>query len=139
MNDFFITFTRRTVETFLFDLEAPSVSVLREVISGFVVKQAGVMLPPYRLGFYVLARVVDVSGILVFGRRFLQLPVERRLTLIHCWLKSSFGLLRQFMTWFLVMTLLAYEDQDETLHSIGVDPAIYRRMISLYHSEACYD
>lgn len=86
------------------------------------------MQPLYRFGLVILAVAFSVRT----GRRFLEFTPEQHMQLMRKWLKSSIGVKRDFIRFFLNMTLLFYYDSGDVLQSLGVDVKSHRKIQCFY-------
>lgn len=90
------------------------------------------MQPLYRFGLVVLACAFSLFVFFCTGKPILRISPERRMRIMRKWLKSPIGVMRDFIRFFLNMTLLFYYDSADVLQSLGVDIKSHRKIQCFY-------
>src|SRR3989338_4032331 len=131
-NNFFKKIVHAFVEAVIFDIDPRHEKQMVDGAARFISSVHASMQPFYRFGLVVLAAVFSFYAVIRSGRRFSGLSSERRLQLMQEWLKSPVGIMRDFIRFFLNLTLFFYYDSADTLRLLGVDTKSYRKIQCFY-------
>ncbi|MBI2121746.1 MAG: hypothetical protein HYT98_01355 [Candidatus Sungbacteria bacterium] len=127
-NNFFKKIVYVMVEAVIWDINHNLDKRIVKDAAAFLCMVHKSMQPLYRFGLVILAVAFSIRR----GRGFLELTPEQHMQLMRKWLKSPIGVKRDFIRFFLNMTLLFYYDSADTLHSLGVDTKSHRKIQCFY-------
>lgn len=119
-------------EAVILDINPNHSQSMSEDATAFLCAVHKSMQPLYRFGLVILADAFSLYSVIRTGRILSRLTPERRLQLMHEWSKSPIGVMRDFIRFFLTMTLLFYYDSADALRLLGVDMKSHRKIQCFY-------
>lgn len=132
LDKFFRTTVYAIVEVFISEIDPRYEKSVIDKSVDFILKVHASMQPLYRHGLIFISIGFCCYAFFLTGRIFQKLPNERRLNLIRKWIASSIGVRRNFINFFLNMTMLFYYDSDGVLEELGVDIKSHRKIQCFY-------
>ena len=115
------------------DIEGTAASERAASAAEFILAVHQSMQPLYHFGLRVVAFVFDALVFFRCGLGFRRLVPAARMGVIDQWLKSRIGVKRDFVKFFLNLTLVSYYDSPEVLRGMGIDIKAHER-IQAFHA-----
>ena len=132
INNFFAKTIRAFVEAVIFDIDPNYEIQTVDNAAIFILSVHKSMQPLYRFGLIVIAAIFYAYALIRTGKSFSRLDKAKRMRLMLQWLDGPFGFMRDFIRFFLTMTILFYYDSDKWLAGTGVNIKSHREIQCFY-------
>src|SRR3989344_4729974 len=128
LNNYFAKAVYAVVESVIFEIGPNYDEGAVNEAAKFVLSVHSSMQPLYRFGLVILMAVFYFYARARTGRSFSRLSADRRALIMRLWLNSPIGVARDFIRFFLTMTIMFYYDSDNALSELCIDAKAHRKI-----------